>query len=89
VNLRLELEQLGLELATTKEAAQAAAMRCAEAEAQAMQLGTDETDILICLAEVQAEKLVYKRKLRYCNQNFGLNLEISDDEQGSDDEEWQ
>lgn len=35
---------------------------------------------------MQAEKLTYKRKLRWCNQKLDLNLEISDDEAPSDDE---
>ena len=40
----------------------------------------------ICLAEVQAEKLAYKQKLRWFGEKYNMALELSDDEVVSDDD---
>ncbi len=57
----------------------------AAAEQEFAQLASDETDILICLAEVQSEKVHYKGHLRRLQGQFGFELEISDDEPEGDE----
>ena len=81
-----ELQQRVAELTRQLEAAtEEVAMVQAAAEQEFAQLASDETDILICLAEVQSEKVHYKGHLRRLQGQFGFELEISDDEPEGDE----
>eukprot|EP01052_Picozoa_sp_SAG31_P027772 SAG31_NODE_2627_length_5351_cov_3.055979_3_plen_159_part_00 len=79
-------DELQKENAITEGQKQEALQRLQDLEAQVARLGQDETDILICLAEVQSEKLAYKQKLRWFARKYDAAIEMSDDEMASDED---